>query len=299
MKERDKFELNDKEILKMRKGKIGAKARITLLAFTFLFTLVTITLLIVMLDNKDSFFAMLFFYIFLGLSIVGIILLLTPTFFPKQWIVELNNKLYSETFSSLPKNTNFPIERTKFIDEQIYPIVVHRLSRDAIFEYPMMSVEIFEISKSTISEHIDGLDDDNYKFQGVIIIYKLEKLDIDRLEIQENNSNFVSSFKHYSTNTDLFDGLKINYENLNDKTIEFIKSDKTQVIIDFLRTNYSNRFCLCFDSNKLSIILSSEKANVHPIQYKSLKPMDLYKEKQVSLMPYALLTKLVLEVNQI
>ena len=94
---KENLPLSEKQINKMRKGKMGSKLRIPFLVFTLLFAMISVSLSVVAFNKNASPLAKIFLYIFLSLTIICFVILIIPTFFPKQWIRCLNNQLFNET----------------------------------------------------------------------------------------------------------------------------------------------------------------------------------------------------------
>lgn len=295
MMDSKEFELTEKEIMKMRKGKKMRLNKIPVIAMTFLSLLVTATLSIVIFNGMKEMTLIVFFCIFACLSIIGIAISFIPSHFPKQWIRELNKKLYMETFETLPTNTNFPIDRRMLVDEKVYPAIINKLKADATFQYNEGVVEIYDIRKMTSTRKTD--DGKSEAIEHVLLKFKSCNFDTSRIELSRSGAQFESCLTNYESDKEIIDGYEIRHDGLTDADVDFLKSDYFKNILDVLNENYGEKFLVILEKGILYVLISDATAKVNPIPYRSTKPLDMYKEKELEMARYANISRKILGLS--
>lgn len=298
---KENLPLSEKQINKMRKGKMGSKLRIPFLVFTLLFAMISVSLSVIAFNKNASPLAKIFLYIFLSLTVICFVILIIPTFFPKQWIRCLNNQLFNETFKVEPTNTNFPIDRNYLVDNEIDVSVIDQLNEDAIFSFNNGTTTLLDIRKGlrTKPRTQSNTLDQNEIFNGTVCIFENKSWFFSkRIEIRKENSDLeVSPYigNNLKCDTKSIEKNCVYYEDEIQKNF-LVSNINITKLLDFINNTFSCDYALIFNGDKISILLSNQRLNVHPISYKELKPMDKFISKKISLTNYAKLNDLVINL---
>lgn len=284
-KEKEPIKIEGKVMAKLRKGRPGGKMQIPLFATTVLMLFLTVTMAILLYGREYRASYLIPFYTFLSVTLLCLLLLLIPKYFPKSWIDALNKDMYEKGYGIQPSKTYFPIDKSFLYTSGIENQYIERLEQD--IEFATADGLLTVLTIGACREYPDMERSDSFiPFSGTVLILDSEKVDIDeRLEIRERSEYITKSYLFNSKQTFPGEGRLQGFDiccNSKDKALAFLTEERTNAILEIQDENPGG-VALIFKQNQIIVELFNEKSDVQPIIYKETKPWSVAERKKRSL----------------
>lgn len=305
MSAKNKYSLTEKDIQRFRKGKPGDHLQLPLLFSSALLLMVTLTLGILSFSEEGTDSFLISFYVFLGASLISLIMFALPKFFPKKKIDELNTSLYEGTLNVTPK-VSFPISKSLLIQKKIENQSIEQLQQDSIFMFPDKKISVYVIERCVEmglkgdkdysneivkpGDDLPSLGDKNLRrsfqipFKGTLIILSKNDWNFEKeIEFRQVKDSISPSINH--SEQDLIKDVKDLkdfdvYSKDKEYALKEIDKYDIQEKLSLLAKKYQKGIVLILNGKEIIVELYGLKLDLQPIQYKDTYPWDTYERKK-------------------